>query len=288
MSVVLEAFQAPSLQRALLAATIVGLVGGTVGVHVRLRRLAFVTDALTHTVLPGIAIAFALDGSLFLGAAVAAAASAGGFTVLSGRPELADDAALAVVLSSFFAAGVVIVSRSEGYAGDLGALLFGRILTVSRGDVVTSAAAGALAGAVVAVLHKELVLFAFDPGASEAHGYRRWALDLALNGAVALAVVAGSRAMGTLLVVAMLVVPAATAALVCDGVERTMAWSAAVAVASATGGLVASDVASRAYGWRLPPAATAATAASVAFLTVLASTVLLHRSALVPTRPGRR
>lgn len=285
---IVEGLESAFLQRALVAAAVVGLVGGTVGVHVRLRRLAFVTDALTHTILPGIALAFVLDGSLFLGAAGAGAASALAFTALSGSAQLGDDASLAVVMSTFFAIGVAVVSRGQGYAGDLGGLLFGRILTVGAADVVTSSLAGALAVAGVAVLHKELVLLAFDPEGSEAHGYRRWVLDLALHTAVALAVVAGFRAMGTLLVVAMLVVPAATAALVCNSVGRTMVASAAVAVASTTGGLLATDVTSRAWGWRLPPAATAVTVASLAFMVVLACTRLTRRSPFGPTSAAGR
>lgn len=288
MSSIVGALDAAFLQRALVAATVVGLVGGTVGVHVRLRRLAFLTDALTHTVLPGIALAFVLDSSLFLGAAVAGAASAVAYTALSGRPHLGDDAALSVVMSSFFAVGVVVVSRSQGYAGDLGGLLFGRILTVGSADLVTSALAGALAVAVVALLHKELVLLAFDPGGSGANGYRRWVLDLALNTGVALAVVAGFRAMGTLLVVAMLVVPSATAALVCNTVGRTLVASAAVAIASSTGGVLTSDITSRSWGWRLPPAATAVTIASLAFMVVLTCTRLQRWMRFAPAAAADR
>lgn len=258
----------PFMQRALLAATVVGVVGGIVGVHVQLRRRAFVTDALTHTVFPGIVLANASGHSLFLGALVAAVVSTGLLAPLRARWRVDDDELLAVVLAACFAAGVVVASRSASYAADLTAVLFGRILTVGRADLVQMAMVGGAAVAVVAGLRKELVLRAFDPAGAAAQGYRVDVLDLALDLAVALVVVTGFTAVGTLLVVAFVVTPPAAARLCTGSVRAATAVSIALGVGAGWVGLVVSAGASRS-GVTLPPGPTIVVVVTLAFLAVL-------------------
>src|SRR5262245_42817303 len=111
----IDPFRGGFMQRALLEAALLGLVGGIVGVHVVLRRLAFMADALTHTVFPGMAAAFVLGGSLYVGALVTGVLSAVLLTLLSRNRRVTSDAALAVLLTGFFSVGVIIVSRNRTF-----------------------------------------------------------------------------------------------------------------------------------------------------------------------------
>ncbi|WP_331273047.1 metal ABC transporter permease, partial [Motilibacter deserti] len=205
-----EPFEAPFMARALLEVVILGALGGLVGVYVLLRRLAFVADTLTHTVFPGVVLGFLVAGTggVFWGALAAAVITAVLLTVLTARELVSEDAALAVLLTGMFSIGVVLVSRRSSYSSDLTAFLFGRILVVTREQIVQSAVVGVITLLVLAVAGKELVLRSFDPVGARAAGYRTGLLDLALNLVIALVIVAAVQAVGTILVIALLVVPA--------------------------------------------------------------------------------
>ena len=258
-------FSAAYMQRALLAVIIVGVVAGVIGVHVNLRHQAFFADALTHTVFPGVAIAFAWQQSLYVGAAIAGIVSAVVFAMLGRRARVSDDAALAVILTSFFAVGVVVVSRQHGYTGDLISLLFGQVLTVRSSDVVTTAIIGGLALTVVALAHRALVFSAFDPEGATAVGVSPWRLDMLLNIAVALVVVASLRAVGTVLVIAMLITPAAIGRLLTNRVNSSIIVSVGAAVLAGVLGLVISYVGSVDHGVRLATGATIAVVVTAMF-----------------------
>ena len=167
----IEPFQAGYLQRALIEAVMLGVLGGIIGVHVVLRRLEFMADALTHTVFPGLAAAFVLGGSLYVGALITGVLSAVLLTLVTRNRRVTSDAALAVLLTGFFSIGVIIVSRSTSYTADLTTLLFGRVLAVDVAQLLATAATGVAVLAVAWALHKELVLRAFDPEATGAMGY---------------------------------------------------------------------------------------------------------------------
>jgi manganese/iron transport system permease protein len=268
-SLLLDPFQAPYLQRALIEAVLLGVLAGVVGVHVVLRQLSFVADTFTHTVFPGLAVAFALGGSLFLGALAAGLVSAVTFTLLDRNRRITSDSALAVVLTSFFALGVVVISRTDRYTSDLTGLLFGRILTVDRAQIVETAVVLVVVLAVVAATHKELVLRAFSPASAEALGYRVGLIDLLTNVLVVLVVVAAARSVGTLLTVALLIVPAATAKLVCRSVARMYLVAAAAGALGGWLGLAASYEASITYDLRLASGATVVLALVAIFVLVL-------------------
>jgi manganese/iron transport system permease protein len=276
--VLFDPFGVPFMQRALLEVVLLAVLGGVVGTHVLLRRLAFTTEAFQHTVFPGVAIAFAAGHSLLLGALAAAAVAVVLLTVLTRRPRIDPDAALALLIATFFAAGVVVVSRSRSFQGDLTALLFGRILAVDAAQLVQTAVIVAVCVAVLLALHKELVLRAFDPLGAAAAGYRVWALDLVLNVAVALSVVAAVRAVGTVLLVAFLVTPAAAARLCCRRVGSMMAVAAGLVVVCGWLGLAASYEASVNHGVRLASGATVVLAITAGFLVVATATAV--RSAM--------
>lgn len=208
------AFTVPFMARALLVMLVLAVVAGIVGVLVNLRGLEFISDGLTHAVFPGLAIGLAVAGTagLLPGAAIAALAAAVVLTLLD-RAGVTSDAAIAIVLTAAFSVGVIVVSRSDDYAGELEALLFGRVLTIPPGEVLPLVGVCAVALLAVALTMKQQLFRAFDARGSLASGDSALRLDLLLNGAVALVVVAAASTVGTLLVLALLIVPGAAARL---------------------------------------------------------------------------
>lgn len=266
----LDPFQAPYMQRALLAVVMLGVLAGVVGVAVVLRRLAFYGDALTHAVFPGVVIAHLLGQSLFLGALVLALLSAvlvSFFTsgAAGARRRVTQDAALAILLTACFSVGVLLVSRQESFTSDLTLLLFGRLLTVSQADLLQTLGVGVAVLLTLAALRKELLLRAFDPDGAAAMGYRLAVLDTVLNACIALVVVAALQAVGTMLVIAFLVVPAAAARLVTDRVGVMIAVSCAIGALGGWLGLVASYRASIVYDVRLAAGAAVVVALVAGF-----------------------
>jgi manganese/iron transport system permease protein len=237
-----------------------------------------VTEAVQHTVFPGIAIAFALGWPLLPGAAAAAGLTVALLVVLTtGRRRVDVDSALAVIIASFFAVGVVVVSRRAGYAADLGALLFGRVLNVSRAEVVETAVIGGLCLLVVALVHKELVLLALDRTHAVALGLPVVLLDAVLYAVTAATVVVAVRAIGTVLVVAFVVTPAATARLLTRSIPAAMAVAAAVAGLLGWLGLSASYEASVHHDVRLAAGATVVVVYTAGFALAAGGRWLLAR-----------
>ena len=269
-----EPFTSPYMQRALVEVLVLGAVAGAVGVLVVLRRLAFVADALTHTVFPGVVIAHLLGRSILLGALVFGVLTAVLLTGLGSHRRVSDDASLAILLTSFFSVGVVLVSRTRGFTADLTVFLFGRVLTVDRTDLVQTLAVAAVAAVVLALLHKELVLRAFDPDATAAMGYRTGVLDLVLNLLIALVVVAAVEAVGTVLVIALIVVPAAAARLLADRVAAMTALACLLGAAGGWLGLAVSYEVSVDHGLRLAAGATIVVVLVVLFLLAAALAAL--------------
>jgi manganese/iron transport system permease protein len=254
--VLLEPFRLPYMQRALLEVLLLGALAGVVGVFVVLRRLAFVSDALTHTIFPGVVIAHLLDRSLLLGALAFGVLPAVLLTGSGANRRVGADAALAILLTSFFSVGVVLVSRTRTYTADLTVFLFGRVLAVDRADLLQTLALALVVLGTLWALRKELVLRAFDPEGAAAMGYRTAALDLVLNLLIALVVVAAVKAVGTVLVVALIIVPAAAARLLADRVATTTALACALGALGGWLGLAASYEVSVDHGIRLASGAT--------------------------------
>ncbi|MEU7869905.1 metal ABC transporter permease [Dactylosporangium sp. NPDC049140] len=280
------------MARALLELLLLAVLAGVVSVHVLTRRLGFAADTVTHTVFPGVVLGFvtAGPGGVFPGALLAAAVTAVLLTALTRVRGVTDDTALAVLLAAMFAVGVVLVSRRTSYTADLTAFLFGRLLTVTAGQIARTALVAAVVLAALALLHKELVLRAFDPAAAAALGYPIGRLDLVLNLAVALVVVAAAQAVGTILVIALLVVPAATGRLVADRIAPITAVGVAAAVLSGGAGLAVSYRASVTYGLRLAGGATVVlTLVAVYLVTMLAAALnRAWRHRKCRTREARR
>jgi ABC-type Mn2+/Zn2+ transport system permease subunit len=234
-------------QRALAASVMVGLVCAVVGTYVVLKGLAFIGDAISHAAFPGVVAAYILGGSFYLGAAVAAVSTALAITWVSRRGQIRIDTAIGVLFAGTFALGVFLVSTIEGYVGDLFHLLFGYVLGISGADLAALLVLGALVLAVVGLLWKQLLFSTFDPLGAAASGLPVVGLEYAFMALVAATIVISLQAVGIVLVVAMLVTPAATAQLVSSRFSRVMLTAIAVGTCSAVIGLYLSfwlDVAS--------------------------------------------
>lgn len=283
--ILVDPFGTPFMARALVEVILLGILGGVLGVHLLLRRKAFVTEALQHTIFPGVAIAFVAGQSLLAGAVVAAVASVLLLQLLTRNDRVDTDAALALLIATFFALGVVVVSRSDSFQSSLTALLFGRILAVDARQVVETAVLVAAGVGILGLMHKELVLRAFDPATSAAQGYPVRRMDLVLDLVVALAVVAAVRAVGTVLLVAFLITPAAAARLCCRRVPAMMAVAAALTAGCGWVGLALSYEASVHHGLGLASGALVVLTITAGFLVVAAVVGVrnrLARPSLVP------
>jgi manganese/iron transport system permease protein len=252
-----DAFALPFMSRALVVLVVLSLVAGLVGVLVNLRGLEFISDGLTHAVFPGIAVGFVWGGrdGLFLGAMVTALIAAVVLTLIV-RRAVTTDAAIAIVFTAMFSVGVIVVSRETDYVGQLEQLLFGRLLTVSPNEVVQTIVICAVALVLIGLTLKEQVFRAFDRNYSAATGFRPLVLDVVLNVAIALVVVAASNAVGNLLVLAVLIVPGAFARLVTQRMWWLFPLAAGFAGLCAWFGLALGYEASVTGGIDLPSGAT--------------------------------
>lgn len=239
------------MRRAFVAAIVIGLVTGMLGTYVVLRGLAFLGDAIAHAAFPGVVIAFLLDRSLYLGGAafgLLTALSIGVVSSASGGRRVREDTAIGVFFAGAFALGIVLISTEDSYTGDLTSFLFGEVLAVSQTDIALSAGLGAAVVAVALLLRKELVAVAFDREMAQAMGLPVFWLDMLLYAMVTVAIVISLRAVGNILVVAMLITPAATARLLTDRLLPMMAVAALLGALAGVAGLYVSYHADLAAG----------------------------------------
>ena len=226
--------------RALVAGCLVALAAAVVGTFVVLRGLAFIGDALAHGVLPGIAGATLLGLPGIGGALVGAAAMIAGVNLVRRRSRLSGDTAIGLLFVGMLALGVVIVSRSDSFSGDLTRILFGEVLGISWSDIWIQLGAAVAVAAVAAVCARPFLLLSFDREQTRVAGFPAERYEWLMLGMVALTVVVSFQTVGTLLVFGMLVAPPATAALVARRVGAMMLWAVLAGVASVVVGLLLS------------------------------------------------
>jgi manganese/iron transport system permease protein len=248
----------PAFRSGLAAALLVGTGCAAIGVYVVLRRMAFIGDALSHTVLPGLVVASLLGASLFGGALVAGLVTALGIGWLARRRLLREDTAIGVLFTAMFALGVLL-SRARYDPHDFEHVLFGDLLGIDAGELwflggVTAVVLGALT-----LLHKELELASADPSYAEVIGIRTDRLRYLLLVLIALTVVAALRVVGVLMTSALLVTPAAAASLLTRRLAPMMALAASIAVGSGIVGLAL------AYRWDLASGAVIVLACTAGF-----------------------
>lgn len=244
----IDPFLFPFMQRALAATLIVGVLCAVVGAFVVWKGLSFVGDALAHASFAGVAIAFVAGQSIYLGAAVAAVATALSITFLSRTARISSDTAIGVLFAFAFSLGIVVISRVQNYTVDLFAYLFGNVLGVGVDDLILISTAGGLVLLVIVLLYKELFFVAFDPVMAEASGLPVSLLQYLLLAMIGVTVVVAMRAVGIVLVVAMLVTPAATASLLTRRFHRIMLLGALLSALASILGLYLSFYANVASG----------------------------------------
>jgi len=248
------------LPKALLVAVMSSLVCGVIGCYVVLRGMAFIGEAVAHAVFPGLAVAFVLSGSLVLGGMVAGVVTAVLIALFSQNRRVKEDSIIGIFFVAAFALGIVIVSRAPGYAGSLQEFLFGSITGIPDEDIVVVAGVGLLVLGAALLLHKELVTVSLDRETARAMGLKVLALDLVLYVLVTLAVVISVQTIGNVLVLALLITPAATARLLTDRLGVMMALAPAIGGLSALLGLYVS------WSWDLPTGGTIVLVLTACFL----------------------
>lgn len=206
--------------RALIASVVVGAVCAVVGSYMVLRGLAFMGDALSHSAFPGVVVAYLIKAPFYLGASVAAVGTALAIGWVTRHGRLRGDTAIGVLFAGMFALGIFLFSQIPNYVGDLFGFLFGQVLGIGDADLVALTALAALVLAIVGTLWKELLYATFDPLGAAAAGLPVGRLDYLFLALIALTIVVSLQAVGIILVVAMLVTPAATAQLVAGSFGR--------------------------------------------------------------------
>ncbi len=273
------------LPKALAVAVMSSVVCGVVGCHVVLRGMAFIGDAVAHAVFPGLAIAFVVSGNLIVGGIVSGVLTAVLIAVFSQGGRLREDSVIGVFFVAAFALGVVIISRAPGYAGSLQQFLFGSLAGVPDRDLVVIGAVGLLVLAVLLVVHHPLVTVSLDREMARALGLPVFVYDLVLYVLVTLAVVISVQTIGNVLVLALLVAPAATARLLTDRLVVMMVVSPVIGAVSALVGIYVS------WTWDLPVGGTIVLVLAAAFLVawlVAPRHGLLARSGRLPAADDER
>lgn len=224
------------MQRGMLAAIMVGVLCSVIGCYVVLRGMAYLGDAIAHAILPGVAIAYILQGDILIGALVAALLVALGIGFLTRRGTIKQDTAIGILFAAALSLGVALISTIKTYALDLTHILFGNVLGVSNSDLILIAGLGLVVLLTILLLYKELLIVSFDPVLAATLRLPTELLKNTLLILIALSVVISLQTVGVGLVAAMLVTPAATAFLLTRRLPAMMVVSAALgAFASITG-----------------------------------------------------
>jgi manganese/iron transport system permease protein len=247
MEWLLQPLASPIIVRALLASSLVGVVCAVVGTYVVLRGIAFIGDAVAHAAFPGVVVAYIVGFPFYLGAAIAAVGTALAIGFVTKRSGLRQDTSIGVLFAGMFALGIFLFSTIDGYVADLFSFLLGNVLAIGTGDLAALLVLGIGVIVTVAVLWKEFLYATFDPLGAAASGIKVDRLEYLFLALVALTIVVSLQAVGIILVVAMLITPAATAQLLTVRFTRLMLTAALIGIASAVVGLYLSywfDVAS--------------------------------------------
>jgi ABC-type Mn2+/Zn2+ transport system permease subunit len=283
MSWLTEPFRYAFMQRALLAGMLAVAMTSTIGTWVVVRGMSFVGDALAHGVLPGIAIAFLVGVDPAIGAFAAAIVMVAVISLVNRTSGLSEDTGIGLLFVGMLALGVVIISRSDGFAGDLTSFLFGNPLGVTDGDLVFQAIAAVLIVGAVALLHRPLLALSFNETKAALLGLRPGVTHLVMMVLVGLSVVASFRTVGTLMTFGLLVAPPATAILLVRRVWLVMVVAVGLGWVAVVAGLLVSYHVDTAAG------ATMSGLAVAEFFVVLAGVEVATRwGASRPRRGARR
>jgi zinc/manganese transport system permease protein len=276
VSLLFDPFTVVFVQRALLTGALVAVICGVVGTWVVLRGMAFLGEAMAHGMLPGIAVATLLGIPPIFGAAVSAAGMSFGIGALQRRGRLSADTSIGLLFVASLALGVIVISASRSFATDATAILFGDILAAAPIDVITLAIVAVITLVAAALGHRSFVAVTVDPRQAQLLGLRPQVAHVLLVGLITLAVVTAYQAVGSLLVVGMLLGPAVAAGRWATRIPSTMALAALIGTASVAIGLLIS--------WHTGTAA----GATIAFVAIASAAASAALHGLFAHRSGRR
>jgi len=240
MSFLLEPLQYAFMTRAFAASIIVGVLCAVMGTYVVLRGMAFLGDAMAHAILPGVAVAYLLQGNLLVGALIAALVISIGIGLLSRQGAIKEDTAIGILFAAALSLGVALISSMQSYAVDLGHILFGDVLGVSSADLLLTAALALVVLITVSLLYKPFVVISFDPVLAATMRLPADLLRMLMLILLALTVVISLQTVGVGLAAAMLITPAATAYLLTRRLLPMMLLAAVLGALSSVVGLYVS------------------------------------------------
>lgn len=272
MDWIIEPFTADFFLRALLGGALVAIICGVVGTWVVIRGMAFLGEAIGHGMLPGVALATIAGAPAVVGGAVSAIVMSALISALQRRGRLSYDTSIGLLFVAMLSLGVIIVSHSRSFATDATAMLFGDILALNGADLLGLLCAVLVTVVVAAALHRSFVAAAFDTRIAVTLGLRPQVAQLALVGLVTLAVVSSYQAVGSLLVVGLLLAPAVAATPWTSRIPPRMVAASAVGVLAVGLGLLCS--------WYWGTAAGASIAAAAIALAGLSNAA----AGLIPVR----
>jgi manganese transport system permease protein len=221
--------------KAILVSALVGLVCAALSCYMTLKGWALMGDAVSHAVMPGVAIAYLLNIPLAVGAFVFGVGSVMAIGFIKAQTRVKEDTVIGLVFTGFFALGLVLISKMKSSI-DLTHILFGNVLGISDGDIVQTVIISVITLVTLAILRKDLILFCFDSTHARSIGLNITFLYYVLLSLLSLTAVAGLQTVGIILVVAMLVTPGATAYLLTDSFDRMMPIAMASGVFSSVVG----------------------------------------------------
>lgn len=250
------------LQKALVTSVVVGIICGVIGSFIVLRGMALMGDAISHAVLPGVAISYILGINYFYGAVVVGILTAFGIGAISQNSRIKNDAAIGIVFSTAFAIGIILITTAQS-ATDLTQILFGNVLHVRSSDMWITMIVGAIVLIVVAVFYKELLVSSFDETMAEVYGLKTRFIHYGIMVLLTLVTVASLQTVGVILVVSMLITPASTAYLLTNRLSTMILLASIFGALSAIIGMYLS------YVYNLPSGPVIAIATTAIFLIAL-------------------
>jgi manganese/iron transport system permease protein len=263
MDWLIEPFELAFQQRALVGGSLAAIALALVGTWVVIRGMSFLGDALVHGVVPGIALAILLDLNVLIGAALAAAVMMVGINLVHRQTSFSEDTSIGLLFVGMLGLGVILISRTASYAGNLTEILFGNALGVTSGDIALLGVLAAVTAIVSVLLYRPFLALAFNEQKAQLLGLKPGLAHGALLGLIAVTIIGSYQTVGTLLVFGLLVGPPATAALLVRRVPAMMATAAVIGVFSVVVGLIVS------YHADTSGSATIAVAPIVLFFIVL-------------------
>lgn len=206
------------LQNALITALVIGIVGGAVGCFIILRGMSLMGDAISHAVLPGVAISFILGINFFIGAIVFGLLASTIITYIKSNSIIKSDTAIGITFSSFLALGIILIGIANS-STDLFHILFGNILAVQDLDMWITIAVALLVLTAITIFFRPLLLTSFDPILAKSIGVKVTFYHYLLMVILTLVAVTAMQSVGTILIVALLITPAATAYLYANSLK---------------------------------------------------------------------